>query len=330
MIAVTGATGLLGNFIVRKLVEQNESVLALKRPGSDDSILADISDKITWFEADILDMVSLHEALEKVSYVIHSAAIVSFNPHKAKAVMDVNVQGTRNVVDTCLALGIKRLIYISSVAALCRQKGQSYIDEKNKWVSNAFNTVYAESKYASELEVFRGQEEGLSTVIINPSTILGQGNWDRSSTQIFKYCWQEKPFIMDGHLNYVDVRDVASIVFQILHHPIENERIIVNAGSISYTSIFDKIAQQFNTRPPSIKLGKVLLNVYSYIESIRTLFVNTEPHITRELAQLSGTEFLFLNHKIKNLLHFEFKSIDETLQWCCEYYIQINQSKKIE
>ena len=97
MIAVTGATGLLGNFIVRKLVEQNESVLALKRPGSDDSILADISDKITWFEADILDMVSLHEALEKVSYVIHSAAIVSFNPHKAKAVMDVNVQGDTDV-----------------------------------------------------------------------------------------------------------------------------------------------------------------------------------------------------------------------------------------
>lgn len=329
MIAVTGANGLLGNFIIRKMIEQNESVLAIKRINSDISMLSDIESKVTWCDADILDPVSLREAFEKVTHVIHTAAIVSFNPRRAKEVVDVNIRGTRNVVNTCLTLGIKRLIHISSVAALGRQKGQTNIDEKNKWVSNALNTVYAESKYASELEVFRGQEEGLSSVILNPSAILAPANWERSSAQIFKYSWDEKPFITDGFINYVDARDVANIVYPLLHHKIEGERFIVSAGNISYENFFKKLAIQFNKKPPHIKLGKTSLKILARIESFRTLFTNAEPIMTSERARLSGSEFLYESEKIKNLLHFEFQTIDETLQWCCEYYIRENQLKKI-
>ncbi len=328
MVAVTGANGLLGNFIIRKLLDQNESVLALKRSGSDISMLNDIDNKITWCDVDILDPVSLYEAFEKVTHVVHTAAIVSFNPRKARAVMDVNVQGTRNIVDACLALGIKRLIHISSVAALGRQKGQSHIDEKSKWVSNVPNSVYAESKYASELEVFRGQEEGLSTVILNPSVILGPGNWDRGSSQLFKYSWEEKPFFADGFLNYVDARDVAKIACQLLHHKIEGERFIVSGGNISFTDFFGKIAKQFNKKAPHIKLGKSLLYLLARIESVRTRFATSEPIITPETVRFSGTEFRYENQKIKNLLPVEFQAIDETVQWCCEYYIQKMNQKK--
>ncbi len=329
MVAVTGANGLLGNFVIRKLIDQNESVLALKRPDSDISMLADLNNKITWCDADILDPVSLYEAFTKVTHVVHTAAIVSFNPRRAKEVLNVNAQGTRNVVNTCLALNIKRLIHISSVAALGRQKGQAHIDEKNKWVSSALNSTYAESKYASELEVFRGQEEGLSTVILNPSAILAPANWNRSSAQLFKYSWEEKPFITDGFLNFVDARDVADIVCQLLHHKIEGERFIVSGGNISYGNFFGKTAKQFNKKPPHIKLGKTLLGVLAQIESFRTKFTSSEPIITPETARFAGTEFLYENKKIKNLLNIQFQSIDDTLQWCCEYYIRKNQSKKI-
>jgi dihydroflavonol-4-reductase len=328
MVAVTGANGLLGNFIIRKLIEQNESVLALKRSGSNTSMLSDIENKVTWCDADILDPVSLQEAFEKVTHVIHTAAIVSFNPRRAKEVLNVNIQGTRNVVNTCLALGIKRLIHISSVAALGRQKGQSHIDEKNKWVSSTINSVYAESKYASELEVFRGQEEGLSTVILNPSAILAPANWNRSSAQLFKYSWQEKPFIADGFLNFIDARDAADITCQLLHHKVEGERFIISGGNISYTDFFGKVAKQFNTKPPYIKLGKTSLNILARIEAFRTFFTKAEPLITPETARFAGTEFLYESKKIRNLLHFEFQSIDETLQWCCQYYIEKINSKK--
>jgi len=329
MIAVTGANGLLGNFIVRKLIEQNERVLAIKRSESDISMLADIENQITWRDADILDSESLCEAFKNVTHVIHTAAIVSFNPRRANEVSRVNVEGTRNIVNACLTLGIKRLVHISSVAALGRQKGQAQVDEKNKWVSNSLNSVYAESKYLSELEVFRGQAEGLSTVILNPSGILAPGNWNRSSAQLFKYSWEEKPFITKGFLNYIDARDVASIAYQLLHHTVEGERFIVSGGSIAYESFFGKMAVLFHKKPPSIRIGKILLNVLARMESFRTLFTRSEPLITPETARFSGTEFFYENKKIRDLLQFEFQSIDQTLQWCCEYYIQKNQPKKI-
>ena len=100
--------------------------------------------------------------------------------------MDINVQGTRNVVNACLANGVKRIVHVSSVAALAAQKGQTTVTEENKWVENQHQTVYAKSKYLSELEIFRGQEEGISSVIVSPSAILADANWDNSSAQIFK------------------------------------------------------------------------------------------------------------------------------------------------
>ncbi len=317
-ISIIGGSGFIGSSLIRRL--NAEQVINLDKRNS-----TLLSTRIV----NITDPATLKGQFDDSGWVVLLAA-----EHKDFGITEaqyfnVNVEGTRNVVNTCLALGIKRLVHISSVAALGRQKGQVRIDENNKWVSNALNTVYAESKYASELEVFRGQEEGLSTVILNPSAILAPANWDRSSAQIFKYSWEEKPFITDGFLNFVDARDVASIACQLLHHKIEGERFIVSAGNISYENFFGKTAKQFNKKPPHIKLGKTLLNVLARIEGVRTLFTSAEPIMTLERARLSGSEFLYESQKIKNLLHFEFQSIDETLQWCCEYYIKENQSKKI-
>src|SRR5690606_14468045 len=158
MIAVTGANGLLGSFIVRKLLEKKEPFVALKRAGSDTTLLDDVSSSIEWRNADVTDTVALEESLQGITTVIHTAATVSFNPRKASFVMECNVQGTRNVVNLCLAAGIKRLVHISSVAALGRQKNQWLVDETNQWVDSPLNSVYGHSKYLAELEVFRGQE----------------------------------------------------------------------------------------------------------------------------------------------------------------------------
>src|SRR5215203_5284609 len=152
MVAVTGANGLLGSFIVRELIARNQPFVALKREGSDTSLLSDVADKVTWRNGDVLDQVQLEEALEGVSSVIHTAAVVSFNPRRASFVMDINVQGTRNVINECQAKGVSRFVHISSVAALGRQKGQKVINESNQWVDSPLHSVYAESKYLSELE----------------------------------------------------------------------------------------------------------------------------------------------------------------------------------
>lgn len=327
MIGVTGANGLLGSFILRKLLEDKLPFIAIKRSGSDTSLVKDISANITWRDADVNDPISLQEALAGITHVIHTAAIVSFNPRDSKSIFKTNVEGTHQVVDACLNIGVKRVIHVSSVAALGRLKSQSNITEENKWVNSPLNSTYAYSKYLAELEIFRAQEEGLSTVIVNPSVILAPTDWNRSSSQLFKYVWQEKRFYINGSLNYVDVRDVASIVRQLLDLPIQNQRLIVSAGQISFKEFFDSVAMRFNKKAPSIKLSKTYVIIIAFLEALRTSITRSNPLITKETARFTNTIFTYDNTKIKKTLNFEFQTINNTLQWCCDYYKKINDKK---
>jgi len=328
MIAITGANGLLGSFIVRELLKTDTRFVAIRRKGSDTSLLSDVSEKITWREADVVDVVALNDALQDVNVVIHAAGMVSFNPRDEKKIYAVNTEGTRHVVDACATNNVRRLIHISSVAALGRQKDQREVDESNKWIDSELNSTYARSKYKAELEIFRGQEEGLSTVIVNPSVILAPANWDRSSAQLFKYVWQQKKFYIDGSLNYVDVRDAARMIVKLLNAPVQNERFIISGGSISFLEFFKKIALHLNKKTPSIKLNKSLLKFVARLEMLRSTLTNSTPLITPETARLAGTYFSYNNQKITTVLGEEFQTIDETLRWCCEYYIaKINEKK---
>ncbi len=322
MIGVTGANGLLGSFIVRKLIELKEPFVAFKRPNSDLSLLSDVAGDIVWRDLDILNAVSMAEALEGVTSVVHAAGLVSFNPGRAREITRVNAEGTRNLVNSCLALGISRFLHISSVSALGRVKGQTSIDENNRWVENAQHTAYATSKYLAELEVFRSQEEGLQTVILNPSVILAPADWDKSSAKLFKYAWKERPFYADGSLNYVDVRDVASAAFIALKSGIENERFIVNAGTVSFKGFFQAVAHGFGKRPPMVKLNKNFLKIVAGFETFRTKLLRSEPLITPETSRLAETYFQYQNNKIKKALQMEFHTLESTLEWCCQYYTQ--------
>lgn len=328
MVLVTGATGLLGSYIVRLLHERKQPFVALKRKDSNLQHLADLKDHIIWREADVTDEVSLHEAFQYVTGIIHTAAFVSFNPQKAEKVFEVNATGTQNVVNAALAANVKRLLHVSSVAALGRQKDQHEVDETNTWVDTTINSNYALSKHKAELEIFRGQEEGLSTVIINPSVILGYSDWDKSSSQLFKYAWQEKPFYMEGSFNYVDVRDVASIALQLFDSTIERERFILNAGSIGFKDFFDALARNFNKKGPSIKVGKPFLKPLAALESFRTRLTGTEPIITRETARLAGTHFHYNAEKIQKTLEFKFQTFDATANGCCSRYSELYGGKK--
>lgn len=328
MIAVTGATGLLGSAIIRKLIIEGEQFVAIKRKSSDTSLLGDITQNVSWREADLTDPVSLDDALQGITKVIHAAGLVSFNPRDKKKLYEINVNGTRNLINASLHHDIQRFIHVSSVAALSRPKDVATIDETQKWVESPLNTAYAESKYLSELEVMRGHEEGLNVVIINPSVILGAGDWNRSSAKFFRYVWRGNSFYTDGFMNYVDVSDVASIILRLLRSTHNGERLILNAGSISYKNLFEIIAGHFNKQPPSIKIEKKILSLLARLEGIRSVITGAEPLITKETARLAKTRISYSNDKIRNKLNFEFQSIDDTVKMCCEYYIQHVNGKK--
>lgn len=327
MILVTGANGFLGSYICRKLLKEQLPFIAMVRASSDLSLLSDILDEITLHEGDILDIESFANVLDQVDTIIHSAAIVSYNSKDREKMNEVNVQGTRNMVNLALACSTKYFIHISSVAALGRNTLSGQVDENNKWENSKWNTNYGESKYLAELEVWRAIMEGLNAVIINPSVILGPGDWNKSSARLFKYVWNEKPFYTTGILNYVDVRDVADVVFKLLNKRISGERYIVNADNIPIKDFFEKIAIAFDKKAPRIKASGLLLKFARILQGIKSLFSGSPPVITRETARIGNSKIYFDNSKIKSELNHNFVPLSNTIDWTCEFYLKENLTK---
>ncbi len=321
MILVTGATGFLGSFICRKLLDEKIDFIALKRSNSSFSLLEDVKNQINWHEGDITNIDSLEPVLEKVDAVIHAAAVVSFHNSDFDLMSHVNVEGTKLLVDSCLKLNIKKLYFISSVAALGRDKSSAEVDETNKWQDSKYNTHYGESKYLAELEVWRGHVEGLDAVILNPSVILGPGDWNNSSSSIFKYVWDEKPFYTEGYINYVDVRDVTDILFKLLKSQISGERFIVNAGKVTFKEMLNKIALRFNKKQPHIKATGLMIRLGLLIAWMKYILTGKKPIITRETARVGKTQIYFNNTKVVNKLNLTFVPLDETLDWACGHYL---------
>ncbi len=319
MIAITGANGLLGSFVATKFISEKLPVIGLKRVKSDITHSVNGSG-ITWRESDVTNSLSLTEALLNADTVIHTAAVVSFDPRAKERIFQTNVIGTQNVVNACLALGIPRLIFISSVAALGRKKGMKEINEENKWVDSDLNSDYAKSKYLAELEVYRGQEEGLSISIVNPSVILSTANPNKSSAQIFKYVQQERPFYAEGNINYVDVRDVADMIYKIYTNTTSGEKYIASAGAINVKELMMKIAVRLEKKGPSIKINHRLLQMAAWMEEIRGKLTGAEVLISRQSVKMPGEKFIYQNQKSIDRLAMAYRPLEETLDWCCGHY----------
>ncbi len=315
-IAITGATGLLGGHLVEKFRAEGIAPTAVHRPGTKPHFSPDVITR----PADVLDQVSLEEALEGATTVIHAAAFVSFNPRQQKKIYEINVEGTKHVVDTCLHLGIKNLIYISSVAALGRKSGE-VLNEESKWMG-VRSSDYAESKYLAELEVFRGAEEGLTVSLVNPAVILSAAQPARSSATLFDYVWNENHFYTNGLLNYVDARDVAEVVFQLFNKPQAGEKFILATGNITYKEFFLRVASHLGKSAPSIRISSSLSYWAGWAEEVRAVLLQREPIVTRQSAKMALQSYRYDPGKVKACLGIQFRSLDDTLAWCCEDFLR--------
>lgn len=320
MILVTGANGLIGSQICKLLLELNIPFKAMRRSNSDITLLS--NNNVKWVEGDILDTVTLQEHLKDVKVVIHCAAVVSYHKEDEDLMYQVNVEGTRNVVDTCIEEGIQQLIHVSSIAALGKKPDIDTIDEKDNWVESPMNSVYARTKYLSELEAWRGYHEGMGVCMVNPSVVIAPGDGKRSSSKLLKYIWDEKNFFTEGKLNYVDARDIAKVVIDIYKRNIVGERFILNAGNIAYKDIFEKIAERFEKRPPSIKVGKNLLKFIYLIDQTKYFLTRIKPVVTKEMLKSTRSNYLYVNQKSKDFFDIDYTPLDETLNWACSTFKQ--------
>lgn len=329
-ILITGATGLVGSATARQLLAEGHVVWALHRPDSDRSLLSDIESQIHWAEGDILDVLSLEKALADIEYVVHAAAVVSFVPRDRARMFKVNVEGTANVVNACLKKGVPKLCHVSSVAALGRPNprlipaaGPLVLDETQRWEDSPTNSNYAKTKYLAELEVWRGIAEGLRAVIVNPALILGEGDWHKSSTQLFRYVHDEKPFYTEGTVNYVDVQDIARIIPRLLFSEIQAERFILSAGTTSYRNLFENMARALGKKPPYLKVDTGLAAVVWRVEAVRSWLTGSRPLITRDTARSATHHFEYSNAKVKQALSYDFQPLGKTVQRVAESFLQL-------
>jgi nucleoside-diphosphate-sugar epimerase len=279
-------------------------------------------DKVEWVEGDVLDVVSLEDAMEGIDSIIHSAAVVSFAKKDRRNMYQVNVEGTANVVNIALEKKVRRLIHISSVAALGRTSNGGHVNEEKKWEESKVNTHYGKSKYKGELHVWRGISEGLEAVILNPSTILGYGDWNSSSSAIFKNIYKEFSWYSPGVNGFVDVEDVAKTAVLFLENTITEERFIVNGDTWSFKALQDAVADSFGKKRPHKLATPFLLELAWRIERLKSVFTGKKPLLTKESARVAKSKTWFENDKILEALPgFSFTALEDTIQKACEKYL---------
>lgn len=323
MILVTGGTGFLGFHLLQKLLESPERIRATYRSTSDPRIRQRLSGNIEWVEADVLDVFALEDAMQDVQKVYHCAAVVSFAPSKRKIMHQINVEGTANVVNTALETGVEKLLHVSSVAALGRKPNHIHVDENIEWEKSPNNSAYAKSKYAAEMEIWRGMAEGLNTVMVNPSIILGPWDWDTGSAAFFKRAWNNARFYTDGVKGFVDVEDVVKAMIGLMESDIHSQRFILNSENLSFKQLFDWLAQYLNKKPPPYRAGKFLSALVWRLEALRSLFTGKDPLITKETARTANTHYEYDNSKFLEVFpDFQFTPIEECVQRVSRIFLQ--------
>lgn len=313
-ILVTGGAGLVGKELIMQLLAEGENLRAIYH-----STPISISHpNLELVQGDILDVVSLEESMQGISQVYHCAANVSYDPKDKMSVLKMNIEGTANIVNACIDADVKKLVHVSSVAALGRIRKGEMVTEEMNWSEETNNSNYGKSKYLGELEVWRGIGEGLKAVIVNPSLILGGDNWENGSSAIFKNAYNEFKWYTDGVSGVVDVRDVARAMILLMNSEISGQRFILSGENIPFREIFTRIAQCFNKKPPYKKVTPLLAELIWRAEELRTKFTGKKHMLTKETVRTALTEVYFDNSKIlKALPRFQFTKIEDTIEYTC-------------
>lgn len=333
MILVSGGSGLIGSHLLRELSKGDTPVRALyRKPSSVDKCKKVFEafnegaffEKIEWNQADILDIPALEKAYQGVNRVYHSAALVSFKNKDQSELFDVNIQGTANMVNLALKAGVQKFCFVSSVAAIGKHRDQKCSDEDALWQKTEDTSDYAVSKFYAENEVWRASAEGLPIVIVNPSTVIGYGNWHNSSNTLFKKVDEGLPFYPPGSNGFVAVEDVVECMVKLMNSEIRDQRFILSGENLSYRKLFSSIAKGLSKKPPKYRLSKWQALIYLYFERIIALLGIKHSELSRANIRTAFSERCYNNDKVKEVLEIKFQRIEEAAKNCGVLYNRFN------
>ncbi len=320
MILVTGGTGLVGAHLLLHLAENKTAVRAIYRNSHSvekTKSLFKLHQKealfshIEWVKADIIDIPTLEIAFQNVDTVYHCAGLISFDPNDEEKLRKMNIEGTANIVNFCLNYKIKKLCHVSSTAALGDVLStETPIDESAEWNPEVYHSDYAISKYGAEIEVWRGQQEGLNVVIVNPGVILGSTIWTGGSGAIFTKVKNGLKFYTLGTTGYVGVTDVVTSMIRLMESEVFGERFCLVSENRSYLSILSLIAKSLKKAVPHIYVKPWATAILWKIDWFLNTFIGTKRTLSKQAATSLHSKDNYNNSKIKNALNFEFQSMD--------------------
>ncbi len=327
MNLVTGATGLVGSHVLLQLLQQGKPVIATKRDSSNISEVEKVfsyytSDykqlfsKIIWRNADFTDVLSLDELLKDVTAVYHCAALVSLNNSDRQQLIKINTEGTANLVNACLNNKIEAFCYVSSITTIQNTDIHTGLDENIFWKAKPNQTAYSISKYMAEQEVWRGMEEGLNAVIVNPGVIVGPGNWDRGTGKLFSVSKKGVKFYTEGINAFVGVKDVADVMIQLVDKKIFGERFLLIENNYSFKYILTKIHEALGKTPPKINAGKTFLKLGQFF----TFLLPENLKINGSMIETLLSKTTYSNRKVCVKLNYKFTPIEECIQFTAAVY----------
>ena len=336
MVLVTGATGLVGSHLLIKLIQHKNSIRALYRSEEKKNYTLNLMrslvpkekhnhfQNIQWVKCDITDIPTLTDAFKAIDEVYHCAAKISFNPARYKLLRKVNIEGTANIVNLCILNNVKKLCHISSIAAIGEENNKTTISEATEWNAERNNSVYAITKYGAEMEVWRGTQEGLNTIIVNPGIIIGQGFYNSGSGIIFKRIYKGLKYYTPGITGYVDVEDVTECMFLLMKSNIRNERYILVAENLSFKEAFSMIATSLNKKAPTKLASKSLMKFAMYIEWLSHKLFSAKRTLFKSSIKSAFSESYYSNEKIIRDLDFKFKPMKESIKNSASYFLKQN------
>ncbi|MCG8232954.1 SDR family oxidoreductase [Tenacibaculum finnmarkense] len=324
MILVTGGTGLVGAHLLYHLTEKNDKITAIYRTDEKRTHLKKIFSfytddvehlfsKIIWIKADITDIPSLKNVFKNIKEVYHCAALVSFNPKDYDKMRQVNIDGTANIVNFSIENNIKKFCFVSSIATLGDTINKKIIDEENEWSDSEMHSGYSITKYGAEMEVWRGSQEGLEVVIVNPGVILGSGFWQEGSGKLFSQIKNGFKFYTQGITGFVDVQDVVKAMILLMKSDIKNERFILVSENKSFKEILDTIADNLHKKRPAIKVSKTLSALAWRVSFLVSLLTKKKPLLTKNTARASHNISYYSSSKIEKALAFKFELISSQI-----------------
>jgi nucleoside-diphosphate-sugar epimerase len=311
---------------VRYLSAQGRQVRALYNrcpPSTEQASLPGVE----WTCCDLLDVYEVEVAMREVTEVYHCAAIVSFEPQRRDEMLHFNPESTANIVNQALGQGIRKMVYVSSVAALGRPvTHEKEITEDNEWVESRYNSAYGLSKYMAEMEVWRGIGEGLCAGILNPGIMLGEGNWDEGSAQLIKLAHSEFPFYTKGVTSWVDVQDVVKASVMLMESDVNAERFIISAGNFAFRDIFTMMARSLNRRPPRFYASPLVTGIAWRMSKLKGALLRKTVAITRETARNASNYSFYNNAKLVEALPgFSYSPIEKTIEDMARSFINSNK-----